>query len=183
NQTWNTVPAEPARASGLRGRLTGLIWAVVAPYLQRQLTFNSQLVEHLNRNANAQRQAQQTTEASVAAIRDHVAAIAEFQTRLMLYLQQITAYVDTKDRDSAGNALVLNASLSGLAENLAKHAESMAAREHRYESRAAALTLSHDELRAMIGVAQQALVSLKREVERLSTGAELDPTGRANSES
>ena len=183
NQTWNTVPAEPARASGLRGRLTGLIWAVVAPYLQRQLTFNSQLVDHLNRNANAQRQAQQTAEASAAAIRDHVTAIAEFQTRLMLYLQQITAYVDTKDRDSAGNALVLNASLSGLAENLAKHAESMAAREHRYESRAAALAVSHDELRAMIGVAQQALVSLKREVERLSTGAEPHPTGRPNPES
>ena len=174
NQTWNTVPAEPARGAGLRGRLTGLIWAVVAPYLQRQLTFNSQLVDHLNRTANAQRQAQQTAEASVAAIRDHVAAIAEFQTRLMLYLQEMTAYVDTKDRDSAGGALVLNASLSGLAENLAKHAESMAAREHRYESRAAALAVSHDDLRAMIGVAQQAVVALKREVERLSTGAEND---------
>jgi SAM-dependent methyltransferase len=183
NQTWNTVPAEPPRASGLRGRLTGLIWAVTAPYLQRQLTFNSQLVDHLNRTANAQRQAQQTAEASVAAIRDHVAAIAEFQTRLMQYLQQITAYVDTKDRDSAGNALVLNASLSGLAENLAKHAESMAAREHRYESRATALALSHDELRAMIGVAQHALVSLKREVERLSVGGEPHPTGRAGPES
>jgi len=183
NQTWNTLPAEPHRGPGLRGRLTGFIWSVVGPYLQRQLTFNSQLVEHLNRNANAQRQAQQTAEAAAAAIRDHVTAIAEFQTRLMMYLQQITAYVDTKDRDSAGNAMVLNASLSGLAENLAKHAESMAAREHRYESRAAALALSHDELRAMIGVAQQALVSLKREVERLSADGEPHPGGQSRLES
>ena len=56
----------------------------------------------------------------------------------MLYLQQITAYVDTKDRDTAGGALVLNAALSGLAENLAKRWESLAAREQRYEARATA---------------------------------------------
>jgi len=177
NQTWNTLPAEPPRGAGLRGRLTGFIWGVVGPYLQRQLTFNSQLVDHLNRNANAAREANRSTEATVTALRDHVAAIAEFQARLMQYLQQITAYVDTKDRDTAGGALVLNASLSGLAENVAKHAESMAAREHRYEARATALSASHDELRAMIGVAQQALVSLKREVERLSTSAERHPAG------
>jgi len=172
NQTWNTLPAEPARGAGLRGRLTGLIWQVVGPYLQRQLTFNSQIVDHLNRNANAQREAHRSAEATAAALRDHVAALAEFQARLLQYLQQITAYVDTKDRDSGGGALVLNASLSGLAENTAKHAESMAARERRYESRASALSASHDELRTMLGVAQQALVSLKREVERLSAGAE-----------
>ena len=178
NQTWKTLPAEPDRGSGVRGRLTGFIWAVVGPYLQRQLTFNSQVVDHLNRNANAQREAHRSAEATAAALRDHVAALAEFQARLLQYLQQITVYVDTKDRDSGGGTLVLNASLSGLAENIAKHAESMAARERRYESRASALSLSHgalsashDELRAMLGLAQQALVSLKREVERLSAGA------------
>ena len=172
NQAWNTLPAEPQRGAGLRGRLTGFIWGVVGPYLQRQLTFNSQLVDHLNRNAEAQREAYRRADATVAAVRDHVSAVAQFQLRLLQYLQQITAYVDTKDRDSAGGALVLNASLSGLAENLAKHAESMAAREHRYERRADGLSESHEELRAMVGVAQQAVVALKREVERLGSGAE-----------
>jgi SAM-dependent methyltransferase len=172
NQTWNTLPAEPQRGAGLRGRLTGFIWSVVGPYFQRQLTFNSQLVDHLNRNANAQREAHRSIEAIAAALRDHIDAVTGFQSRLMVYLQQITGYVDTKDRDTAGGALVLNASLSGLAENIAKHVESMAAREHRYEARAAALSASHDDLRAMVGVAQQALVSLKREVERLGTAAE-----------
>ena len=167
NQTWNTLPAEPRRGSGLRGRLTGFIWGIVGPYLQRQLTFNSQLVDHLNRNANAQREAYRRAEGTAAALRDHMAALTEFQARLMIYLQQITAYVDTKDRHAAGGALVLNASLSGLAENLGKHAESMAAREHRYEARTAALSSSNEELRVLVGVAQQALVSLKREVERL----------------
>src|SRR5512145_339064 len=48
NDAWNTIPGPPA-ASGLKGRLTGFIWRTVAPYLQRQLTFNSCLVDHLNR--------------------------------------------------------------------------------------------------------------------------------------
>jgi SAM-dependent methyltransferase len=183
NQTWNTLPAEPPRGAGVRGRLTGFIWGIVGPYLQRQLTFNSQIVDHLNRNATAARDANRSAEATVAALRDHVAAMAEFHARLMQYLQQITAYVDTKDRDAAGGALVLNASLSGLAENVAKHAESLAAREHRYEARATALSASHDELRAMIGVAQQALVSLKREVERLNTFTERHPESALSPES
>src|SRR5204863_3870120 len=161
---------------------TGFIWGVVAPYLQRQLTFNSQVVDHLNRNANAQREASRTAEATTAALRDHVAALGEFQARLIQYLQQITAYVDTKDRETAGGALVLNASLSGLAENIARHAESMAARERRDENRAAALSASDDELRTMVGVAQQALVTLKREVERLSTNADAHPGVRSSSE-
>jgi SAM-dependent methyltransferase len=180
NQTWKTLPSEPQYGGGLRGRLTGFVWGIVGPYLQRQLTFNSQLVDHLNRNANVQREALRTAEATIDTLRDHIAGTAEFQTRLMEYLQQITAYVDTKDRDTAGGALVLNAALSGLSENIAKHAESMAARERRYETRAAALAASHDELRTIVAVAQQALVALKRQVERLAPGpppSDAEPSG------
>src|SRR5512138_565574 len=72
NQTWNILPAEPQRGAGLRGRLTGFIWSIVGPFLQRQLTFNSQLVDHLNRNANAQRGAHRSIEAIEAALRDHI---------------------------------------------------------------------------------------------------------------
>jgi SAM-dependent methyltransferase len=179
NDGWNILPAPP-HASGLRAKLTGYIWGVVGPYLQRQLTFNSRLVDHVNRQAAAQRNAHDAAEAAAAALRDQLAALAEFQSRLMQYLQQITAYVDTKDRDTAGSALVLNASLSGLAENVAKHAESMAAREHRSDAHASALSAAHEELRSMIGIAQQAIVSLKREVERLqgSSRAATDPGPR-----
>ncbi len=101
-----------------------------------------------------------------AALRAQIDQLSAFQTRLMLLLQQVTAYVDTKDRDAAGGALVLNAALSGLAEVQAKYKESMAAREHRYEARTAALTVAHEELRGMLGVAQQAIVALKREFGR-----------------
>jgi O-antigen chain-terminating methyltransferase len=149
-------------------KLTGLIWRVVGPYLQRQQTFNSILIDHLNRNADAQKAAHHRRMESVAALRAHLDALNVFHSRMMLYLQQITAYVDTKDRDSAGGALVLNAAISDVAEGQAKYREALAAREHRYEARASALSSAHEELRGMIGIAQQAIVALKRAVQQLN---------------
>ena len=113
NDDWNILPAPPQAAGVARKGSTGFIWGVVGPYLQRSSTFNSLLVDHLNRSAAAQREAHRAAEATTAALREQLAGIAQFQARLMQYLQQITAYVDTKDRDTAGGALVLNASLSG----------------------------------------------------------------------
>ena len=166
NQGWNILPAPP-QASGLRAKLTGYIWRVIGPYLQRQLAFNSRLVDHLNRQADRHREAHRAAEAVTAALRDQLAGMAEFQGRLMQYLQQITAYVDTKDRDTAGGALVLNASLSGLAENLGKRFESMAAREHRYEARTGAIADSHQQLMGTLGTLQHGFMTVKREVERI----------------
>ena len=168
NGAWNILPAPP-QASGLKGRLTGFIWRVVGPYIQRQLTFNSLLVDHVNRTASAQRGAYQAAEAVVTALREHLAGVAEFQSRLMLLLQQVTAYVDTKDRESGSGALVLNASISGLAENMAKRLESLAAREQRYEARTASITAAHDDLRSTLGIVQHGFVTLKRELETLRT--------------
>ncbi len=170
NDAWNILPAPP-QASGIRGRLTGFIWRTIGPYLQRQLTFNSMLVDHINRNVAASRDAQRAADAVVTALDEQLGALAAFQARLMVYLQQITAYVDTKDRDSAGSAQVLNAALSGLAENVAKRMESLAAREHRYESRTTAISAAHDDLRATIGVLQQGFMTVKREMERFRAHA------------
>ena len=167
NDAWNILPSPPA-ATGLTGRLTGLVWRTVGPYLQRQLTFNSRLVDHLNRNAAGHRASRQALEGTLAALRADAAARADFQARLLLLLQEITGYVDTKDRDTAGATLVLNASLSGMADHLDRRWESLAAREARYEARTAAIAADHDELRRSLALAQQAALTAKREVERLA---------------
>jgi SAM-dependent methyltransferase len=168
NEAWNILPTPP-QASGLKGRLTGFIWRVVGPYIQRQLTFNSLLVDHINRTTSAQRSAYQAADAAGIALREHLAGVAAFQSRLMLLLQQVTAYVDTKDRESGSGALVLNASLSGLAETMAKRLESLAAREQRYEARTAAIAATHDDLRSTLGIVQHGFMTLKRELETLRT--------------
>jgi hypothetical protein len=150
NQSWDLQLSAP-QGSGIRGRLAGIVWSVVAPYLQRQLTFNSQLVDHLNRNAAATRSAHRVAEDAATAIRQHLAALNEFQMRLLSYVQQITLYVDTKDRDTGSGALVLNAAISGLSEEAGKRWESMAAREQRYEARTAAIASAQEDLRANPG--------------------------------
>jgi SAM-dependent methyltransferase len=168
NDAWNILPVPP-KASGLRQRAAGFIWSVIGPYLQRQLTFNSLLVDHLNRNAEQARRAHRAAEATADAVRDQLAAFAEFEARLLQYLQQVTAYVDTKDRDVGGRSLVLNAAISGLADSGAKRWESMLAREQRVNARVDGLTSAHDDLRSTIGTLQQGLMTMKRELERLSS--------------
>lgn len=165
NDAWNILPSEPG-GGGLKGRLAGFVWRVVAPYLQRQLTFNSRVVDHVNRTAAAEREAWRSAEAIVAAGREQAAATAEFQARLMLLLQQVTAYVDTKDRDAGRGALVLNAALSGLASHVAMRLESLAAREQRYDQRTSALAGEVGELRASLGVLQHGFSTLRRAVEQ-----------------
>jgi SAM-dependent methyltransferase len=171
NDAWNILPAAPPAAGRIQQKLAGFIWRTIGPYLQRQLTFNSILVDHINRNVEAQNAARQQHEQSVAELRAYIARLAQLHARLMIYLQQITAYVDTKDRDAGGGTLVLNAALSDLAETQAKYRESLAAREHRYEAKASALVTAHEDLRGMVGVAQQALASLRRHVESGRGGA------------
>ena len=167
NAAWDIAANAPAAQPGWRGRLAGFIWRTVAPYLQQQAAFNSRLVDHLNRHAAAARHAHQRAEVTAARLREESARLAEFHARLLQYLQQVTAYIDTRDRRSAGGALVLNASLSGLAENMDKRWESLDVRDQRADARASALAASQDELRALLAVVQQASLSLKREVEQL----------------
>ena len=83
NGAWDIAAVPPAAGSGWRGRLAGLVWRTVAPYLQQQASFNARLVDHLNRNAAAARDAQQRAEETVARLREESARLAEFHARLI----------------------------------------------------------------------------------------------------
>ncbi|HEY2433329.1 MAG TPA: methyltransferase domain-containing protein [Vicinamibacterales bacterium] len=168
NQAWNTLTA-PAPAAGLRGRLAAFVWRLVAPTLERQNAFNSRLVDHLNRNARAERETRAALVETLHALRGHFDALLAFQTRLLVCLQQITAYVDTKDRDAAGGALVVNAAVNALADESAKRRESAAAREDRMAARLDEIGAAQDDLRQMIAVAQQAALAVKRELQRTAS--------------
>jgi SAM-dependent methyltransferase len=172
NAGWNIIPGEPD-GSGLKGRLAGFIWRTIGPYLQRQLAFNSVLVDHVNRNVEAQLRAQRQAEDLTRELRAFSNQVGALHTRLMMYLQQITAYVDTRDREAAGGALVLNAALSDLAETFGKYRESLQVREARYEARTSAIASAHEELRGMLAVAQQAITSMRRHLEGGSVGPQV----------
>jgi SAM-dependent methyltransferase len=93
----------------------------------------------------------------------------------MLFLQQITGYVDTKDRETGSGALILNAALSATARTRrsggSRWRRATRLRGQAVEIRTKAIEATHDELRGLIGICQQAIMVLKREVERRGPAA------------
>jgi SAM-dependent methyltransferase len=178
NQTWDVLAAAPTAGSGWRGRLTRAIWQVMAPVVGAQQRFNSALVDHVNRTLPRERAVTQSIDATIGLVRTQVEASVRFQSQLVVYLQTITPFVDTKDYEVAGLArratedVVVTAArldeivrgwaagLSGLADDMLQRYEALAVADHRH---AAAL----DELRTAVALARQTTAVLQREVERL----------------
>ena len=165
------VLVPPPPGGGVKGRLAAFVWRLVAPTLQKQAAFNSRLVDHVNRNVPFHRQTTQSIDGLAGAARDRADDLLELRARLIAYLQQVTAYVDTRDRDVAGRSLIVNAALNTLADDLAKRWESLSVRDRRLEAQVAAIAAAHEELRTLLGVSQQATLTMKRELERLVAAA------------
>ena len=158
NESWNILPSTPG-TSGVKGRLAGFIWRTIGPYLQRQLSFNALVVEHVNRDADARRAAHRHDRETVAAIRGEMHKITAFQGRLMVLLQHVTPYVDTKDREAVSGMHVLNTAISNVMESQDKYRESLAARERRYEAWTKTIAAAQDDLRGLFTSSQQAIAA------------------------
>ena len=156
--------------SGWRRWVRGLIVAVVGPALERQAAFNRTLVEHLAREAAARRSEREAAERLAAFLREEVAALATFQSRLVQYVQQITPYVDTKDREVAGILRRISEDNTVEAEALARRVDGTGAGLEAVASAQRALDESFALLEASARV-------LKRELHRLRS-APPPPAGR-----
>jgi O-antigen chain-terminating methyltransferase len=146
NEAWDILRDGQRKVDGfaasdtsLKGRLRAFVWRVVGPYLETQKRFNAALVDHINRNVAAHRDAQRTIAELVDAFHRQHEALVRFESLLVQYLQTITFYVDTKDRIAGGS-----------------------------------------EIRERLALAEQRMIALKRDVERVSTSAtERAPTATA----
>src|SRR5688572_23723599 len=168
NLAWNILPeGEPTIDRSLKGRLRGFIWRLIGPPLTTQKAFNAALVDHVNRNVAAHREAERAIATTIELIRQQTEAHVHFQAALVPFLQSFTLYVDTRDRQVGGQAEVVNAAISALSDDWLKHWESMLAREARFESRNPALLQAYDELKEKVTLAQQSALLLKRQVEQL----------------
>ncbi len=159
-----------ASLSGWRRRVAGFVWRLVGPMLQRQHQFNGAVADHLARNAAGEREARLAFERAFA-------TLATFHLHLIQYLQQITLFVESKDREAVATVhRYLSDGLSGLADELAKRWESMVAREQRYEARVSALSETQakaaSEVRTAIASLQQVSHAMKREMERVLAGTD-----------
>lgn len=105
-QSSASLPRPPAGV-GLRG-LLGRVVRRAVPGLREQQTFSEQIA-------------------------DQIALMVQFQSLLVVYLQQITPFVDTRDRDVAGLLRGLSGAISAVSDELLKRSEAMLARDRRRE--------------------------------------------------
>jgi SAM-dependent methyltransferase len=162
NDRWRIVTGDPtAGLTGWRRRAGLMIWRLVGPILERQQSFNAALVDHLNRNVATHRADREAIEEAIGTVRGELEKLEAFHTRLMLYLQSITSFVDTKVRSEhiASLTNMLETGVSTVAGEFRRHREAMTAREQRYVA-------AVDELRTSLASVQQTGLMLKRELER-----------------
>ena len=177
NEQWDLLAVRPID-TGWRGRLRSFIWSAVSPLFERQHAFNAALVEHLNRNTSVHREVAASAATTLTFVYEELVKAIEFQSRIVQYLQTVTPYVDTKDREVAGLMRRINedvgefvtglaGALGDVADELRKRSESMTARERRYDAREQKYVAQVEDVRAGFAVVNQVTQTLKRELERL----------------
>jgi SAM-dependent methyltransferase/phage shock protein A len=182
NTGWEILRTRPSPPSGWRGRLARFVWALVEPMLVAQQTFNSLLVDHMNRNIQPQRELARSIASAIATLQQQVERLYTFQSLHMHYLQGVTPFVNAKDyefdalahrrfEDLRADLYDLNVSLhgltagvQGLSDEFLKHVESLTSKVQRYDARIDAVTTS-------AAAVQQQAAALKRALDRLGANA------------
>jgi hypothetical protein len=131
NTLWKITA--PAPAGRFRRAFAAAVRRVVAPMFERQQAFNSAVVDHINRNMPVARQTREAIDTTIVALRAHLEDLVRFESLLIMFLQQITPYVDTRDRDVAGLLRGLSGAINAVAEELMKRSEALLARDARRE--------------------------------------------------
>jgi SAM-dependent methyltransferase len=183
NERWDILAETPA-LPGWRGRLAAFVWRVVHPSLAAQQRFNAALVDHVNRSVPRERAVTEAIASAIGLVRRHLEESEHFQSELVLYLQALTPYVDTKDHEFAGLARRtaedaqaelrrlddvtrgLAAGLSGLSDEMLKRYDALRSRDQRYDTR---LT----DLSTAIAVVQQSGLAERHALTRGSTAPAL----------
>ena len=162
NTLWRvTVPPEPHGA--LRSVLAAAVRWVVAPMFEQQEAFNSAIVDHINRNLPPARQTRDSIDATLTVLRAHIENLARFESVLIMFLQQITPYVDTRDRDVAGLLRGLSGAINAVADELMKRSEALLARDARREAELAGMEQHVAELQARLDELARVLPGARRD--------------------
>jgi hypothetical protein len=143
----------PAARGGVAAPLVSAIRRIVAPLFEQQQAFNAALVDHVNRNVTVARETRSSIDSTLTVLRDTIAELIRFQSVLVEFLQQVTPYVDTRDRDVAGLLRGLSGAINGVADEVLKRSEATLARDRRHEQRVesleSAIAALRDELAAL----------------------------------
>jgi hypothetical protein len=150
NALWRLTPPP---ATTLKRRLAAVVYRMVAPLFEQQQAFNSAVVDHINRNVKVARESRAAAASTLTVLRDTIADLVRFQSALVRYAQQITPYVDTRDRDVAGLLRGLSGAINAVADELMKRSEALVARDTRRDAQLGAIEREIDELRRRLEAA------------------------------
>ncbi|MGH9142490.1 MAG: hypothetical protein ACRD2I_15270 [Vicinamibacterales bacterium] len=152
NTLW-TIDAPSSR--GAAGPIVAAIRRVVAPLFEQQQAFNAAVVDHINREVPVARETRASIDSTLTVLRDTIAELVRFQSLLVEFLQQVTPYVDTRDRDVAGLLRGLAGAINGVADEMLKRSEATLVRDRRYEMRIEALETTIGTLRDELAALQR----------------------------
>ena len=155
NTLW-TIDAPPT-GGGWRGRLVSAVRRAVAPLFEQQQAFNSAVVDHVNRNVAVARETRTSIDSTLTVLRDTIGELVRFESLLVVFLQQITPYVDTRDRDVAGLLRGLSGAINAVADEVLKRSDATLTRERRHEMRVSDLEARIAALQQQMLAVQQAL--------------------------
>ncbi|HEY7289953.1 MAG TPA: hypothetical protein VH583_08955 [Vicinamibacterales bacterium] len=162
NALWKIEPV-PASA-GFGGRVAAMVRRMVAPLFEQQQRFNAAVVDHVNRNVRVARETRESIASGLTVLRDTIAELVRFQSVLIVYLQQITPYVDTRDRDVAGLLRGLSGAINAVADDVLKKSDAMLSRDRRQDARL-------DDLSAQLSALRTQIDALSRTLEPRGPGA------------
>jgi SAM-dependent methyltransferase len=87
---------------GIVGWARRLVWSVVGPAFTRNDAISRALAEQLSAAAESERHVAAALDTTLTLLRDELESLRTFQSALVVWAQQITPYVDTKDREVTG---------------------------------------------------------------------------------
>ena len=145
----------PTPPPGFGGPVVKAVRRMVAPLFEQQQAFNAAVVDHINREVPVARETRASIDSTLTVLHDSLAELVRFQSRLVAFLQQITPYVDTRDRDVAGLLRGLSGAINGVADEVLKRSEATLARDRRYELRIEALESAVGALRDELAALQR----------------------------
>lgn len=176
NERWDITRAMPPAPGGWRGRIAGIVLALVKPALDQQQAFNSSVVDHLNRNTAYQRAVPEAVGATLDILRQHIDLVLRFESRLIVFLQQLTPYVDTKDYEFSGLSTRITEDVAEAHDQLAHTVRGLAAALSGVSDDVLKRWERYEGLRTSLATMQMAVQALKRELAAAGTSAAHPPS-------
>jgi SAM-dependent methyltransferase len=170
NERWTITRAIAPVPGGWRGRLAAFVLSLVRPALEQQQAFNAAIVDHLNRNLPQQRAVPVAIAASVEALRQQMEMVIRFESRLIVFLQQITPFVDTKDYEFQALATRVTEDVAEAHEQLSRTVRGLAAALSGVSDEVLKRWERYEGLRTSVAAMQLSVQAVTRELARIASG-------------